>query len=774
MKLFSYGLLRISPLSLTQINTIHYSKLKSYFLKYKNISLKESSKNEEFRLIWNEIISIENVNIQILSNKSIFQNGLYFTGKLDEEKIKKRTLVKYLTRVLFKTSPFSSFTILAIVKLGQKLKTNKVQEIMASYHLNGYLAQGIFNLLADYELKNNCLKLSFSINKNILIDSKTGLVKLLRTQFSKEEIVTLKYEKTLKKILSNFGDFNGTINDWSSKLKKMDAELFEGQKSNQAFFNLFKSGIIVHELHNRHDEKNPMKVLLEVLSKKEIKDSQAIAIRVNLNEILAVFDILNNHKLVVNDIKSSITLLKLKIRNLLVLIEDKAKPNHNLRSLLESKNFVYQDCFLEEKFALKNENIENLVKFLDEFLSFIPQNFDTSFLRKLKFVKSTSFSTSNEIPFLTFYEAYQSALFLNEKSKEILNDTIEDTIQHSLAEESNYVKFNKYINNLIENIDYDENKSHVVIRNVKLDINQAINGNESHGMLCMFEFNKKNIPRKLIINAIGDGGGKLFSRFVNLFESELKENIVEFNLTSNYEDLVIEASDNSFFTANIHPNLGFDKINYSGHINNSKILFKDINILFEKEKVNLSWKGRKTSFIDLGFQSLKGRSPIFQFLINISNLANKSYPYILNTLNQKYLKSANQIIERPRISISNKVVLQRKNWEINISHLRFLIGQKINQDEELIFFFLNLFDGEFEFFVRIKLIDLDRNDAFKPQYLNIFSPVLLDLFKNILKKSDGLIYFEEVLPKFKDSLNLDNSKYVSEYYLQWIESKPIL
>jgi len=323
VKLFSYGLLRISPFAFSSINLNRYILVKSIFLNGNNSIQNNNFLIDEFENCWKDLEKYEETVIQNLSREKVFQNGLYFSGLLNNEKIKKRALSKYLTRVLFKTSPFSSFTLTGIVKLNKSSKFEKFQDINASYCLNGFLVQRIFKLLVDFELISGSLNLEFSINSNLLIDSKAGLVKLLRTQFFKEEIVTLKLDNTLNKILFELSEFKGSINDWLFQLGKIDSQLFNNDNSLTTFADLFYAGILVHELHCGHDEFNPILRLTEILKKNEIEDEKVSSIRFKLNEILYLFDYLNSLTINSIEINDSIAVLEEKVNQLLKLFEPK-------------------------------------------------------------------------------------------------------------------------------------------------------------------------------------------------------------------------------------------------------------------------------------------------------------------------------------------------------------------------------------------------------------------------------------------------------------------
>ncbi len=177
-----------------------------------------------------------------------------------------------------------------------------------------------------------------------------------------------------------------------------------------------------------------------------------------------------------------------------------------------------------------------------------------------------------------------------------------------------------------------------------------------------------------VLNGLMPGFGKMFSRFLHVFHENLTDQIRDQNESMAGVDLFLEDSDASFFNANIHPALMPFEIWMPGGQNSlpaeKQIPITELRIVANSERNSIHLihhPSQKTVWIfDLGFQSERGRSQLFRLLAKFTKT---NYPYwsgMLNAINKasQLQGKPSQIRIRPRVVFEDRIVLQRKAWLI--------------------------------------------------------------------------------------------------------------
>jgi lantibiotic biosynthesis protein len=301
----------------------------------------------------------------------------------------------------------------------------------------------------------------------------------------------------------------------------------------------------------------------------------------------------------------------------------------------------------------------------------------------------------------------------------------------------------------------------------------------------------ENGELKAVLNASFPGFGKMFSRFLHLFDGSLTEELRTWNTEGVSEDIMVENCDASFFNANLHPPLMPFEIWIPGGQNSlpadKQIPITDITVQYDQGSSLLKLihkpTGKNVYVFDLGFQGQKGRSQLFQMLSRFTLSRYLHWALLTNTINVKVreLSSGKEIVVLPRISFENRIVIQRKTWLIKKENLP-VAGP--NEGEEEYFLKLNLWrkkaglpdqvfvyitnHGEMETLTPEQLAKLGR-DSYKPQYINFNSHLLVNLLSKMIDRVPVLLRAEEMLPGPEQLLSFRNEKFVSEYVLQWYE-----
>jgi hypothetical protein len=191
----------------------------------------------------------------------------------------------------------------------------------------------------------------------------------------------------------------------------------------------------------------------------------------------------------------------------------------------------------------------------------------------------------------------------------------------------------------------------------------------------------------------------------------------------------------------------------------------------------------------LGLQNIGGRSQLYQLLSKFSLVRQPRALPILNAINEYYLhsesreeqKDKNQERIRPRITLENQVILQRKAWFIP----KQILPKRMNRETDWYYFArVNKWRGEYgipdEMFMHI-IPDRALNYAqpeprakvgrvdYKPQYISFKNPFLIKLFESLIVKAPGECKIEEMLPNSNQLLKVAESRRVTELVVQWYD-----
>jgi len=300
-----------------------------------------------------------------------------------------------------------------------------------------------------------------------------------------------------------------------------------------------------------------------------------------------------------------------------------------------------------------------------------------------------------------------------------------------------------------------------------------------------------------VVNILTPGFGKMISRFLHIFEPSMTDDIRNWNESIVQNALLAEACDASFFNANLHPPLMPFELSIPNS-NNSMPVAQQIPVtelevsLDEKdERLRLIHKPSRTFvyIFDLGLQNIGGRSQVYQLLSKFSIVRQPRVLPILNAINEYYLhsdsrqeqKDKNQERIRPRITLENQVILQRKAWFIP----KRILPKRMNRETDWYYFArVNKWRGEYgipdEMFMHIipdKALNYAQPETrakvgrvdYKPQYISFKNPFLVKLFESLIVKAPGECKIEEMLPNSNQLLKVAESRRVTEFVVQWYD-----
>jgi len=281
---------------------------------------------------------------------------------------------------------------------------------------------------------------------------------------------------------------------------------------------------------------------------------------------------------------------------------------------------------------------------------------------------------------------------------------------------------------------------------------------------ALLQFDKQGDQWLAYTDACITGYGKHFARFLTLFSPEYTELIRESNRSTDPNILHLELCDNSFFNANQHPSLCDYELSLSGSRNQlpkkQQIPITDIAIHQPQPDTPLQVlhlpTGQQILPFDLGVEALQSRSPMYRLLAAFSPAtpAISEFKVLLNDL---YGLHENDLIIFPRIILEDQLLLQRKHWYIPAAQLP--LPQPGEQDAA---YFLRIQQWHRQHFpspqlfltLQPKNITFEgqapaataKGDDYKPQYFDLSSPAFVRLLGSKLKGRDGVVKVEERWP----------------------------
>jgi lantibiotic biosynthesis protein len=303
-----------------------------------------------------------------------------------------------------------------------------------------------------------------------------------------------------------------------------------------------------------------------------------------------------------------------------------------------------------------------------------------------------------------------------------------------------------------------------------------------------------------VINAPLAGFGKLFSRFLHIFDESVTNDLREWNEKWKEGNIFAEACDASVFNANLHPSLMPYETWMPGSQNylpsDKQIPITDMLVCMDGDLLTLLHKPseKKLFVFDLGFQGIMGRSHLYRLLSIFSLIEHLFLNPLINGVNslfnntgtnekEKINAHEKKVFFRPRIVFENQLILQRKLWIVpkDLLPLRqpletdwayFLRVNEWRRKNEIpneIFMFISD-RGSTENASAEDKMRLGKDD-YKPQYINFSNPLLMNLFEKAILKVPLSLRIEEMLPSSDHLFKLGAEKYVTEFLVQWYGKK---
>lgn len=658
-----------------------------------------------------------------------------------KEKQTARSAAQYVYRTATKTSPFSHFTTLELLSLEDGIfGKSKVKLSSSVIEYNGILLRKIKALL----LENIDLSRQLKVKLNPSIQYEQEEILFLKNENNIDTLQRLEQSDILELVGRNLREDG--IYFWQLILeleKEVDAE---AEELEDYLLQIIETGYLewVWDFKDSgFDWEKEVHDWLSRLPDFEGKEKwMNLFEKLNLSKKVYLLGDTKTRKLIQNDLKENLEKIGIQqVQSELIFFED-------VRSSSDSQ--------------IAEKEITPVVASLNALLNTLePLTFD-EIKAQIKRVWENKFSKKDSIPFLLFYEEFYKTdfseiSFYNKNQTELI-----DFLKSNLKGLAHYKGEN--------DLNFSSEDLQKFFKKTSNRPDQSYSG--------LFQFYKSGDQWKAIINGLTPGYGKLFGRFLPLFDKEITRELQNWNEDLQGEKMWLENIDTSYFNANFHPPLLKNEIQSPNGLQKLKkdfqISISDIEVQWDEKQQSpiliFSKNKEEISIFDFGFEHPSNRSPLFQ-LLNGYSLPKATFRIFVNFVNEIFaIKDKNEIISFPRISIDNRLILQRKRQQLPKS----FFPKKEKQEAEATYF-LRIQqwkkDRNLPRFIFVKPIfnpndkveDFNR-DFYKPQFIDLNSPLAIKLLQRIVEKHQGAINLEEMLPQ---PSQVGYSNKVREEVIQW-------
>lgn len=760
----------------------------------------------------------------VLSNQSLIDNmDKYIPRVLNNSPRKKEWqtilgMMKYLTRMTTKTSPFSVFNNIGLGTIENSLpkqwdfdgEWGAKSVVRLNNYLFAYLKEAILNVES---IRKQCFiqlnpsvsikgeHLYFLTNSNNIESFQQIPISPVNTMI-KEEISAKKIEyQGLLDILGQQVDA-----PYQSLKEYLDSLIDIGFVE----FKFSTSGVDpdwdIHfsaELQHLKD-KNPLITdLIDALQKlKQLTSSIENACekkrKTLLNDIHGLFSQVYTKLLNASSISSDAVLQEDK-----QLEEQAFKQIHFEDFKLKPHQIVFEDSKHTANFRVSKAMVTPLVEKINQ-LCRLMSRFEVQLDRKdkLKHYYTLHYSDQKVVDVLDFYENYYRDVELPEITHGINMPGSKVSI-HKILEvpdiktrQERNKKWEKELAEALKPLLLDD-ANHL---NLTTELLEGLNSNEKEvkssktvQSLSAFTqlFKTEGEEWKAVLNLTYAGYGRMYSRFLHIVDPEVSEQLRKKNQDMGQEGLMVENTDASYFNANLRPPLMPYELEVpNGHRNlpeGNQIPVTEVGITYCQKTDQLQLLHKPTAkplyLFDLGFQSLRGRSQLYQLLERFTP-ATYVYPTLLSeTINSAlYLNKVEKgavTVQFPRITFEEDIIIQRKTW---FFAKKGIPVRHPNESDAMFFLRLNQWrmknEIPSEVFIYVttpqemaalplkeqQKVGLDNQ---KPQYISFYNPILIRLFEKMSQKVPKVLKIEEMLPQPSQLARMNDNQIVNECVFQW-------
>ncbi|MFD2287781.1 hypothetical protein GJU39_16275 [Pedobacter petrophilus] len=806
---------RIAAEQLTLLQTLNSIALSESFEAY---FLNEALLENFFEVnepLFNREAALHRKIVQQMALKPELQNGLMLSSPVlytqladfiskDAEGFKQKelrmefSLLRYLSRMAFKTSPFSSFTYTGVMTTvanpGDYFR--KIHTVQSRLKLNNILFEYLRSVLRQHPILNEYLLLKINITAEIKDDKIQFLTNFNNIESFQQltarglQLLVLNYlqninqsvtlealiiylsahvenasRETLKAYLMKlintglfelgFG-FSGMDENWDAKLLQFIRLIPDQNQSLSSLTDLFET-LQIHL--QSYSTAEPIQ-RYQILQRAETEvNSTFLQLQKEAN--LPYYTSADEKKNIVQEVDQS---------------QHVFQTNNFVPYYFPARNILFEDCFTSQTEVLPEKGIADFVSKTNQLAKYLlPLDVMRKERIKMRDFYIKHYPEQQKIKVTEFYKDYY--FYVKKPEKEQLKENAQTLTDIALWKTAilGKLKQNDVLNGT-------RNLTAAFFADLPVQSNLGIIS--AAGAFVQFYQRDKQDQVYGVINSLLPGMGKVSGRFLALFDSKIQEALITQNEATNPEAIKAELNDASTFNANIHPPLLKHELALPSGNNiypaDQQIKAGDLMVRLDSDTngLILLLNDQEVYSYDLSLESFYNRSNLYQLLAHFNPEARISLQPFIQLIDQydqgKFGDQEPDVYQLPRIVYEETIIIRRKTWRIKTSVIP--VQQPVETDFNYFirlnsWFNLQEIPTEAFLFLRKrayqnKVADDEiakkegLHDDYKPQYLAFDKPLFVSMFKRLLARAGNYITLEEVLP-------VPGWDGVKEYLIQW-------
>lgn len=720
------------------------------------------------------------------------------------------SLLRYLTRMCFKTSPFSTFTYTGIMQLAKSgIPSPMAKTVKNSLRLNNALFEYLKSILIHHPAVNELL--TIKLNKTAVI--KADKIHFL-VNFNNIESFQLLPASGLQILVFNYlKDIQEPVN--MKELANYMADVVEQADYTSIknyLFKLVAAGLLEPGMETSGIDPQWNHKLLKFFTGLESSEPAVFQIiylfkQLQQYQLAYVKSDTVKRKLILDYAEKTVAdvFQKLQVEAGLPLIVEQSDPGRiktlPVNGVFETLNFVphhfsgrqlfYEDCYTPDPEILEDRYLKEFTAKADQLLNhLLPLDLLKTEREKMISFFLEHYPAQAQVKVIDFYQAYYFHVKKPEKEKAAgagaaLSDMgdWEKEISGKLAMLTQHKP-----NTLDLGNDFFPKPSPGVTPVAATQYSRGLFVQFYKGKLQQGVQNQDCVFG--VINTVLPGMGKVSGRFLPLFAADITIDFVKYNAQLHPEMLKVELNDASSFNANIHPSLLTHELALPGgnksYPEKQQIPVDELTVSFEQQTgtLKLTYQQQQVFTYDLCLESFYNRSNLYQLLAHFNQETKLSLQPFINLVDTCYLNMGEQehdIESLPRITYENSVILRRKTWRIKTGcipvqqpgetayayFIRINVWRSQHGIPVMLFLFLRKRSFVIQPSVQAKGKKEGLGDDYKPQFISFEQPLLVEMFKRLLVRAGDYVIIEEMLPVANATTQSGYDEPVKEYLLQW-------
>ncbi|WP_345990022.1 lantibiotic dehydratase [Chryseobacterium sp. Chry.R1] len=790
----------------TKIDPESFNSIKNLWEEWQNSVLKYKEFEHSWEKHFHEHVWTHREDIQKLTDQYPFKNGVLLSSKdlyeqldsfrnADVKSLNKDTeriefsVLRYLTRMTYKTSPFSTFTYLGLTEtvpnngtvplpsenLNCKIRLNnkllkRIKKLMEHHpDLQGLLFVNVNSSVTEHDGRFNFLLncANIEVFQEIQATSVNQFIRELLHDSQAPISLTFFIEHLSTQIEADFSELQHYV------LRLVDSGFLEltleGSEIDPDWDYQLSTFLAKHKENNNAVEQLHGLISSLQQSKNEFETAAISQREALLKKTSKIFDA------TISDLEDQAGIVKLgkdEIQSVLKNILERYRNGQGFEKLpyipvdYRQEGFIYEDVYTNQIHKVNEGNTQEFAQLLSDLANHLTA-FDIRGKEKnsIKNFFQFKYNDNQYIPLITFYHEYyrhKNEPESNQDQKQ--SDSWSEVFWEDLRKERHQA---------------DEIK--VTKRNL-IHIPKSNHTSPTGSAFLQFFNEESETEAKAVVNGFMQGMGKMSGRFLHLFDPEIAQVHKDHSERLFPDKILIELNDDSSFNANIHPPLlGYEVKMPSSNTQMKKsqqIPLDRISVGYDQNNDTLCLMDnvlkKEIYAFDLCLETITNRSNLYQLMSLFNPCAYVSYFPLIHAIDRHYSKQLKKenIQIFPRIIFEEKLVLRRKGWLINLTAI-----PRQDKDETNSIYFLRFHQWLLEntlpssafLYLQSSYIPEDRSsdktagnrDDYKPQFISFEQPLLFNLFTKLLNRAVSYIYLEEVLP------SVNNQERVAEHLIQW-------